>query len=849
MVYVYYMYEWDTLWKRLIQIYNRIYLKGSADMKQRRNCRKLMMVMIILALGVLCITAASGEGDIIINETNFPDAAFREYVEQFDTDGSGGLNQEETDAVTYIGIRGQEISTLKGLEYFTSLLELNCSSNHLTSLDVSKNTALAYLFCDENRLTSLDVSQNTALTGLECTLNQLTSLDVSRNTALAGLVCSFNQLTGLDVSQHTALTDLQCYGNRLSSLDVNGCTALQFLGCSKNRLQALELSQCTALTELWCDTNQLQALDLNKCAALTSLWCDDNELQSLKTDGCTGIRYISCANSRLTTLDVSGKTELQDLNCKGNRLSSLNTADCKYLSHINCSENQLAVLDISDCTALNNLDCSGNQLQLLDVRNCSFMDDDVLATEYEEKDGKRIWKFVTYMRLGTVEYRPLIVDAGVTVIPYDPEPPEIEEDKITAFVTRCYELILGRQPDAHGLETWYNNLNSGIKAAAEIIDSFVRSNEFKGKNFSNADAVEILYKTMLGRGSDPAGKANWVAKLNAGQPLAAVINGFCGSNEFKAICANYGIRPGSVDVPEEVPKTPDEKIKAFVKRCYKIILGRGADEVGLNSWFNALKSRQRAASEIIDGFVRSIEFKGKNYSNEESVEILYQAMLGRGSDPKGKANWVAKLNAGQPLAVVINGFCGSQEFTGLCASYGIEPGRVNIQIAVGQTEEELAGLAFNAEEPITKRAEANNNRVEIINPSDTIDLQIGTAVQAVYINEEKAKEYVSRCYEFILGRAATDKELEKWVGPMMNGTKTADQIARGFLFSEEFKGKNVGNEALVKILYKVYLNREADPAGLAGWTAKLDSGMTLKDLLDALVKTAEYRNVISEMGK
>ena len=119
----------------------------------------------------------------------------------------------------------------------------------------------------------------------------------------------------------------------------------------------------------------------------------------------------------------------------------------------------------------------------------------------------------------------------------------------------------------------------------------------------------------------------------------------------------------------------------------------------------------------------------------------------------------------------------------------------------------------------------------------------------MYINEEKAKEFVSRCYRHILGRAATDKELEKWVGQMTNGTKTADQIARGFLFSDEFKGKNVSNEALIRILYKVYLNREADPAGLASWTAKLDSGMGLKDLLDTLVKTGEYKNVISGMGK
>ena len=43
------------------------------------------------------------------------------------------------------------------------------SRKHLTSLDVSKNTALTYLDCSHNDLTSLDVSKNTALTYLDCT--------------------------------------------------------------------------------------------------------------------------------------------------------------------------------------------------------------------------------------------------------------------------------------------------------------------------------------------------------------------------------------------------------------------------------------------------------------------------------------------------------------------------------------------------------------------------------------------------------------------------------------------------------------------------------------------------------
>ncbi len=423
------------------------------------------------------------------------------------------------------------------------------------------------------------------------------------------------------------------------------------------------------------------------------------------------------------------------------------------------------------------------------------------------------------------------------------------KDKVTAFVTRCYNIILGREPDAGGLKTWYNELTSGRKSASEIIDRFVNSPEFQDKDYSKGDSVEILYKAMLGRGSDPNGKKNWVDKLINGQPFAVVINGFCVSKEFNDICASYGIKPGSVTIPEDEPKTPDEKTKAFVRRCYQIILNREPDEGGMNTWFNELKSRRKAASEIIDRFVNSPEFQGKDYTRNESVEILYKAMLGRGSDPAGKKNWVDKLKAGEPFAVIINGFCVSKEFRGICDSYGITPGSVKVQYLSRQSEEELSMLALNAKAPITRRSETRPNRVEIINPSDTIDMNIGTAVQAVYINEEKAKEFIGRCYQVILGREASAAELENWIGQMVNGTKTPDQIARGFLFSNEFKAKNVDNENLVKILYRVYMNRDADPEGLKTWTEKLDNGTALKDLLDTFSKTNEFKKVVSEMGR
>ena len=216
-------------------------------------------------LGTNTISCTINASGIAINETNFPDENFRNFVQAFDTVDDDTLSGTEIAAVTEIIVSRKKISNLKGIEYFTALETLECGYNSLTTLDVSKNTALKTLKCLSNQLTILDVSQNTALEYLDCLSNQLTSLDVRKNTALTYLDCYDNQLTSLDVRKNKALTELYCFSNQLTSLDVR---------------------QNTALTGLYCENNQLTSLDVSKNTALTKLNCSENEYQ-IKLTGST----------------------------------------------------------------------------------------------------------------------------------------------------------------------------------------------------------------------------------------------------------------------------------------------------------------------------------------------------------------------------------------------------------------------------------------------------------------------------------------------------------------------------------------------------------------------------------
>jgi len=123
-----------------------------------------------------------------------------------------------------------------------NIKEMDCSSNNLISLDVSKYTKLKILHCINNKLTNLDISKNKKIINLGCAHNNLTNLDVSKNTKLILLLCSFNQLTNLDVSKNRALKILWVSNNQLTSLDVNKNRALEALSCANNHFSEAALN-------------------------------------------------------------------------------------------------------------------------------------------------------------------------------------------------------------------------------------------------------------------------------------------------------------------------------------------------------------------------------------------------------------------------------------------------------------------------------------------------------------------------------------------------------------------------------------------------------------------------------
>lgn len=241
------------------------------------------------------------------------------------------------------------------------------------------------------------------------------------------------------------------------------------------------------------------------------------------------------------------------------------------------------------------------------------------------------------------------------------------------FVTRCYKIALGREPDKKGLEDWAGKLTNGEACGVSIAYGFVYSEEFQNANYANSTYTEKMYNMLLGRGSDEDGKSYWVEKLDNGEDRENILYGFANSQEFYNLCNSYGIYAGHY-VPQ-IGMSRNADINAFVNRFYEICLGRRGDIGGQGNWVESLANGSLTGTTLAYGFIFSPEFLNKDTANEEYVKVLYNTFLGREADAAGLESWTEALNKGnKSREEVFNGFAGSIEFDGLCAEYGIVRG-------------------------------------------------------------------------------------------------------------------------------------------------------------------------------
>ena len=162
-----------------------------------KTIKKITSALSAVILALVSLTgliSASAQDVVAIDAAHFPDKSFREVVlENFDLDSSGTLSESEIAAVKSLNfvLYADEILDLKGIEYFTAIEQLYAGDLGIEKADFSALLNLQKLYVQGNNLTSLDVSKNTALTDLVCSVNFKLNLIFLGNKAYLQRLCAF----------------------------------------------------------------------------------------------------------------------------------------------------------------------------------------------------------------------------------------------------------------------------------------------------------------------------------------------------------------------------------------------------------------------------------------------------------------------------------------------------------------------------------------------------------------------------------------------------------------------------------------------------------------------------------
>lgn len=123
---------------------------------------------------------------------------------KIDANNDSEIQFTEAEQVSYLYLKQSGIASLEGIAGFTNLLELRCSENLLTEIDLTGLINLLELHCSDNQITALDLDAVSGLQLLHCDNNMLTTLNANNLHQLTELHCSSNPLQSLFIKNGMA---------------------------------------------------------------------------------------------------------------------------------------------------------------------------------------------------------------------------------------------------------------------------------------------------------------------------------------------------------------------------------------------------------------------------------------------------------------------------------------------------------------------------------------------------------------------------------------------------------------------------------------------------------------------
>ncbi len=245
-------------------------------------------------------------------------------------------------------------------------------------------------------------------------------------------------------------------------------------------------------------------------------------------------------------------------------------------------------------------------------------------------------------------------------------------------------------------------------------------------------------------------------------------------------------------------KADTRDLGGFVSRLYNVCLNRSAAPEEINYWKSTVDAKGNTGISLAYEFVSSPEFQNKEMTNEDYVDYMYMALMGREADSAGKDYWAGLMNNGMSRDEVFVGFANSNEFFDICNDYGVVAGSA----MVGKDPHELVGANY----------------------------------------------YTDRCYRVILGRECDRAGMEYWSNSLATNATAGATLAENFLFSNEYIAKDKSDEDFLTDLYEAMMGRAPVREELNYWISVIEAGAPDRTIFRDFVGAPEFRDICGNYG-
>lgn len=352
------------------------------------------------------------EVGIAINEINFPDENFRNYLLGQNYGADKVISKEELAGITSLSMERKNISNLKGIELFTYLETLDCFGNQLSDLNLSENVSLRMLMCNYNILTTLDFSNNPNIEQIRCDNNCM------KGDALDALIKSLPQNTSytehyillIDNSENSEAN--VCTRAQATAIRAKGWTPYYYNGTKGDKYGWVELydseeTDVIVINEdnipdanfrdflLEQDYGKSRVLLPGKLMDVKDLDISNKAIADLKgIEYFSALEWLRCDGNSLTSLDMSKNTSLQSLWCHNNRIVKLVLPNSSTLKTVLCSRNKISGSAMDDL--INNL-----------PNNWTSEEHSIALVDYSKNDEENICTNSQVSKIKNKGWRPM----------------------------------------------------------------------------------------------------------------------------------------------------------------------------------------------------------------------------------------------------------------------------------------------------------------------------------------------------------------------------------------------------------------------------------------------------------